>query len=273
VYLGVKPTVYVSTVGAKWLISGIARIYRPGCKCDCCLILEGLQGIGKSTALRTLGDPWFTDSMPDLSNKDSALQLRGIWIVELAELDALARSEVAHVKSYMSRSTDRFRPPYGRRAIDVPRESIFCGSVNHQAYLLDETGGRRFWPVCCGIIDIPALRREKDQLWAEARERFIGDETWWIDDPGTEAAAAEEQRKRYDDDPWDTLIASWADMRETVSIEEILRECLCKDKAMWNQSDKNRISRCLISQGWERFYAAPRHARKWKYRRPLSSSL
>lgn len=112
-YLGVADTAYARAVGARWLISVIARIYRPGVKADCCLILEGPQGTRKSTALKTLAGPYFTDELADLGSKDSALQTRGVWIIELSELDTLSRSEVSRIKAFMSRTTDRFRPPYG----------------------------------------------------------------------------------------------------------------------------------------------------------------
>jgi predicted P-loop ATPase len=150
--LGVKITEenlsYVEAVGSRWLISAVARIMNPGAKADCCLILEGPQGITKSTALRILASPeWFTDSIPSLEHKDSAIQLLGKLIAEFSELDRLSRSEVTLVKSYVSRAVDRFRPPYGTRASDFGRQCIFAGTVNKAAYLADETGARRFWPL------------------------------------------------------------------------------------------------------------------------------
>ena len=127
--------------------AGVARIFSPGAKADSCLILEGEQGTKKSTALKTLVQPWFTDEIAELGSKDAALQTRGVWIIEIAELDSMNRSEAGKIKEFMSRTTDRFRPPYGRRLIESPRQCIFAGSVNHTNYLRDETGARRFWPV------------------------------------------------------------------------------------------------------------------------------
>ena len=141
-------------MGAKWLIGGVARIFQPGCKVDTCLILEGEQGLLKSTALRTLaGDAFFTDDIADLGSKDSVMQTRGVLIIELAELDSMSR-EVSRVKAFMSRQVDRIRPPYGRRVIEVPRECIFAGTTNKDTYLKDETGGRRFWPVKVGAVSV-----------------------------------------------------------------------------------------------------------------------
>jgi predicted P-loop ATPase len=142
-FLGVDPSPYAAAVGSRWMISAVARVFVPGCKADCCLILEGEQGIRKSTALRVLAQPWFTDEIADLGSKDAALQTRGVWVIEIAELDSLARSDVGRIKAFMSRGSDRFRPPYGKRPIDSPRQCVFAGSVNHGTYLRDETLLRR----------------------------------------------------------------------------------------------------------------------------------
>jgi predicted P-loop ATPase len=166
-YVGAEGTEYASAVGSRWLISAVARIFRPGAKADCCLILEGPQGIRKSTALRTLAGEFFTDELADLGSKDAAMQTRGVWIIELSELDSLSHSEVARIKAFMSRTTDRFRPPYGMRLVESPRQCVFAGTVNHSTYLPDETAGRRFLPITCGRIDVEALVRDRDQLWAE----------------------------------------------------------------------------------------------------------
>jgi predicted P-loop ATPase len=111
-----------------------------------------------------------------LGSKDAALQIRGVWIVEISELDSLVRSEIASIKAFMSRSADRFRPPFGKRVVECPRQCVFAGTVNHTEYLRDETGARRFWPVLCGSIDIEALARDRDQLWAEATHRYSSGE-------------------------------------------------------------------------------------------------
>jgi predicted P-loop ATPase len=143
---------YTFAVGARWLISAVARIYDPRCKADCALILEGDQGLMKSTALKVLAEPWFTDEIADLGSKDAAMQTRGVWVIEIAELDSMSRADVSKIKGFISRTTDRFRPSYEKRVIESRRQCVFAGSVNHCAYLRDETGGRRFWPVACTRI-------------------------------------------------------------------------------------------------------------------------
>jgi predicted P-loop ATPase len=268
-YLGVDQSPYAAAVGSRWPISAVARVFEPGCKADCCLILEGEQGIRKSTALRVLAQPWFTDEIADLGSKDAALQTRGVWVIEIAELDSMSRSDVGKIKAFMSRMTDRFRPPYGKRPIESPRQCVFAGSVNHGTYLRDETGGRRFWPVECKapVIDVDALAEVRDQLWAEATALYFDGKSWWLDSVELTRDAQEEQADRYEGDPWDELIMNWVEERDTISIADILTLCLEKKKDMWTQWDKIRVARCLKARGWERFNSGARGAREWRYRR------
>ena len=269
-YLGADDNEYIRAAGSRWLISAVARVYQPGVKADCCLILEGPQGAKKSTALRTLAGEYFTDELADLGSKDAALQTRGVWIIEIAELDSLTRSEVARIKAFMSRAADRFRPPYGKHLVECPRQSVFAGTVNHSDYLRDETGARRFWPVACGRIAIEALERDRDQLWAEAKARYDAGAVWWLDSGDLTLLAREQQAGRYDADPWQELIAGWTEPRESVSIGELLEGCLNKPQAQWMQADKNRIARSLRALGWERYQVWRGARREWRYRRAVS---
>jgi predicted P-loop ATPase len=117
------------------------------------------------------------------------LGTRGKWILELAELDGIAKATPSKVKAFISRAVDHFRLPYDRRAEDFPRECIFCGSVNHGSYLKDDAGARRFWPVTVAAVDLEALQRDRNQLWAEASERYGRGEHWWLDTPELVQAA------------------------------------------------------------------------------------
>jgi predicted P-loop ATPase len=295
-YLGADPTAFNHTIGALWLISAVARIYRPGVKADHMLILEGAQGARKSTAIKVLaGEEWFTDELPELGSKDAALHMQGVWIVEIAELDAIGRAEVSRIKAFLTRTTDRFRPPYGRYTVEVPRQCVFAGTVNPDTYLRDETGNRRFWPLRCGTIDIAALARDRDQLWAEAVHRFRAGAIWWIDDPALLAEAREEQDRRYQSDAWDDLIEHWLthEIRAVsdgfpdygnsrtesvprpepltdVSVGEILEEAIGLEPARWTRGDQMRVSAYLKANGWERYRRRDegrREAtREWRYR-------
>jgi predicted P-loop ATPase len=286
----VAPNTFAMAVGEKFLISAVARIMEPGCKCDSVLVLEGKQGIGKSTVPRILaGDDWFSDQLADMGSKDASLQLRGLWIVELSELDVLNRAEMARAKAFITQQSERFRVPYGRRIIQVQRQCVFVGTTNADSWLKDETGGRRFWPVRCRQIDLDGLRRDRDQLWAEALHRYHAGVSWWLEDALVVQEAVEEQRKRYQEDVWQETIAAWLENRtarrdehgelvarlrldvDSVSLQEILHHCIGKRLEMWTQSDKNRVAACLKSLGWERFRDGPRDAREWRYREVLSA--
>jgi predicted P-loop ATPase len=285
-YLGTEVNDYTAAVGARWLTSAVARIYEPGAKADCCLILEGLQGLKKSTALKTIAGEWFTDEIADLGTKDAAMQTRGVWIIEIAELDSMSKSEVSKIKSFMSRSTDRFRPPYSKRLIESPRQCVFAGSVNHSDYLRDETGGRRFWPVRCSQIRIDELAHDRDLLWAEARVRYHSGAPWWLDSVDLNRLAQQEQADRYNGDPWDEVIENWllspsqrfdgtghplqqpftSDL-ESVTIADVLNHCIGRPQNEWSQGDKTRVARCLRSLGFERHRARNGAVREWRYRR------
>ena len=173
-YIGTEDTEYTQAVGPRWMISGVARIYEPGCKADCVLVLEGPQGILKSSAFAAIGGAWYTNDVAALGTTAAQEQILGNWIVELDELEAVTRArDVVAVKAFVSRSIDKFRLPYGHRSHAHPRQCIFGGTTNRETWMRDETGGRRWWPVRSGLIDIDALRQDRDQLWAEARDRYL----------------------------------------------------------------------------------------------------
>jgi predicted P-loop ATPase len=271
-YVGAEDNAYHRAVGARWMIGAVARVYRPGCKLDTALVLEGAQGIGKSSVARALaGKDYFTDHLPDLTNKDAMIQIQGKWIVEIAELAALGRAEAARIKSFMSTECDRFRGPWGVLAQDYPRQCAFIGTVNPEAgYLKDPTGGRRFWAVRCGgALDLAGLRQDRDQLWAEAVARFKGGEPWWLDTDQLETAAKEQQAERYAGDAKDDLIAAWVEHKPYVTIGEVLEGALgVHDRSRWSQAEQNTVARCLIALGWERKQVRVGTRREWRYVRP-----
>jgi predicted P-loop ATPase len=267
-FLGAEHTPFVRAASSRWMISAIARVQEPGCKADCALILEGRQGLLKSTALKTLAHPWFTDEIADFGTKDAALQLAGAWIIELPELDSISRTDVSRTKAFMSRTTDRFRPPYGRRPIEQPRQCVFAGTVNENEYLRDETGGRRWWPIACSCIDIDGLGVARDQLWAEARDRYAAGEPWWLDTDELNCSASAEQIARYRADPWQEVIGDHVATLSSVSVGETLEFLGIADKDK-TQTHANRVSACLKALGWKRKQFRIGGRQQWRYA-PLS---
>jgi predicted P-loop ATPase len=266
-YLGVADTEYARAIGRRWLISAVARVYEPGCKADCVLILEGDQGVGKSRALATLGGGWFTDRLSDITGKDAAQELGGVWVIEIAELDAISKADTSAIKAFISRTHDRYRPPYGKRVIERARQCVFAGSVNPMGgYFKDPTGARRLWPVRCGKVDIDRLKADRDQLWAEARDLYHSGHAWWLETPELETLATAEQADRYRGDPWEAGIGKLLDGVEDISVPEVL-DGLGLDRSRWGQVEQTRVAEQLASNGFKRYRARHGTTRSWRYRR------
>jgi predicted P-loop ATPase len=243
----------VQSVAKKWLVSAIARAMQPGCKVDTMLILEGRQGIGKSRALATLAGPrFFSDAAIDFGTKDACQTIQGVWICELAELDAILRRDPAVVKAFLSRAIDRFRDPYGRTPENVPRGVVFAGTVNHGAYLRDTTGNRRYWIVRCEQpLDIEGLAAARDQLWAEALHLYRSGETWHLDSTN-ERSMADVTDARVEADPWEALLAAWTAERGTFSMDDVLGDALGLRTSSLSSHVTTRVSRLLSRLGFER---------------------
>jgi predicted P-loop ATPase len=209
-------TKFYCTAVRKWMIAAVARALKPGCKMDNVIILEGPQGIGKSTALRELAgnDEWFTDSHINMQDKSGVEVLEGAWIIELGELASMRRSSIETVKEFVSRTFDKVRRPYARRVDLIPRRGVFAGSVNPDGtgYLKDPTGDRRFWPIeCIGKLDIKKVIRDRDQLWAEAVAVYQSGEPWFLTDDMPEIADAAEkvQQSRRERHPLEGQLIGW----------------------------------------------------------------
>ncbi|KKN94453.1 hypothetical protein LCGC14_0188000 [marine sediment metagenome] len=266
-YLGVETTDYTRAVGKKFLISAVARAFRPGIKVDTMLIFEGGQGAGKSRAVATLGGAFYSDEIGDLGSKDAAMLAGAAWIIEMSELDAMSKSEATRTKAFLSRTADMYRPPYGKRVINAPRHCVFVGTTNGDGYLKDETGGRRFWPVTVGKIDIAALEADRDQLWAEALCIYRAGHSWWLDKQELIDAAQAEQSARYAGDPWDDDVRQFIATRTDVSAREVMAECLFIDIAKRSRQDEMRVSKILKTLGFERYQRRENGKQTWRYRR------
>lgn len=239
-YLGAQmPEPYLTAISTKFFCAMVARIFQPGVKFDHMLVLEGTQGIGKSSAAEILASPaWFLDALPNIHDKDAMLALQGIWVVEISELAVLKRAEAESYKAFFASKTDKFRVPYGKRWEDEPRQCVFVGTTNNGDYLTDKTGNRRFWPCKIQKCNFKALRRDRLQLLAEAKIfwREFG-EKLWLDEDKTKLQAERIQASRMVDD------------EETVMLDEM--ESFVKNMHLKSEKEKLDLNRFRIAQLFE----------------------
>ena len=259
-YLSAADTELNRAIGVVALVGAVRRPRQPGCKFDTILVLEGLQGSGKSTALSILAGPDnFSDQdLLSLDAKSQIENLEGIWIYEISELQGLNKGEISKVKAFASRQTDRARPAYGRFREDRPRRGIFIGTTNESEYLRDPTGNRRFLPVLTGKIDLEALQQDRDQLWAEAAHReatgvsiTLPKELWKL--------AAAEQDARSETDPWELILKNlcepsqlWdGEGAQKVGACTVLSEYFKIPGPEQNNSHYKRLAACMRRLGWD----------------------
>lgn len=273
------PADYLAAVGKRFMVSAVARVMQPGCQADHVLVLEGPQGIGKSTLVRILANPWTRDSLPSLSSRDAKVQLCGTWIVELAELAALRQmKEIEGVKSFITTCVDSYRPFYGRRAVDIPRQSVFIATTNESQYLRDSTGNRRFWPVTCKRIDREAITRDRDQLWAEAVHLYHAGEPWHLTDIETDLAKIEQQERQLvtelEQQIADYLERISREGTQEVDMRRILVECLHlePDRADYAQRAGQlgpQAAQAMQRLGWHRVRTVGRGRQRRALYRPI----
>ncbi len=214
-YLGAEDSDYTRAVTRKALVAAVARIYRPGCKFDYMLTIRGRQGLGKSALIAKLGGPWFSDTFSTMQGKEAYEQVLGVWIMEVGELAGMRKAEAETIKLYISKQTDRFRPAYGRRLQEFPRQCIFIGTTNETQFLRDTTGNRRFW-----VVDTPndpardmweELTPETVRLiWAEAVELYRKGEELYLPRE-LEKVAREVQEAYEEENPRVGIVAEYLD--------------------------------------------------------------
>ncbi|GBD47031.1 virulence-associated E family protein [Methylopila sp. Yamaguchi] len=255
-YLGADDTPLNAAIGSIMLIAAVRRVRRPGVKFDQIVVLEGPQGTGKSSSLKILAGP-DNHSDQEILTQDSKTQmelLEGVWIYELGEVEGMSKAEVNKIKNFASRSLDRSRPAYGRFVELRLRQSILVGTTNESKYLRDQTGNRRFWPVQTSAIDLVALERDRDQLWAEAAVSEANGasiqlprELW--------AAAAAEQEGRLEEDPWIEMLSAVNGIAQgetaRVATVHLLREVLEIPPDRQAQHQTKRLSMVMKKLGWE----------------------
>lgn len=286
-YMGSPDTIYTRSVARMMFVAGVARIYKPGHKFDFATIIEGSQGKGKSTFIRILGKNWSSELDGKFHDpKEMVEAMQGSWVLEMPELNGFNKSEVASIKAFISRTSDKTRLAYGRRAGVYPRQNILVGSTNDRKYLKDSTGGRRFWPIECLVaeIDTEGFAAEIDQYWAEAfviHNQMREKHGWASDLPLylTDAAAATEAKRLQEDrrveTPEDAIVGSvveWLDgpltdpngfedegdviggaVRNETCLLQIWVECLGRDKAsyMSNPATAQMLGRVMkLVAGW-----------------------
>jgi hypothetical protein len=257
---GAEDTPLNRAISKNFLISCIARVMVPGAKVDTMPILEGEQGLGKSSLLRALvGEQWFIEGSVDIGTKDGYQMLRRKWVGELGELDSLSRAEVSGVKQFLSQRVDTYRPSYGTHAVDFPRQIVFAGTVNPDGggYLKDDTGARRFWPIFLTLVDLAGLLEQREQLWAEAYARYMKGEKWYIDDPVLIAAAAESTEERRQADPWEQVVGGWiaanpSVRRRGVTTVDVLKLALEIPVDRLGRTEESRIGKVLRTCGFGR---------------------
>ena len=289
-YLGAADNEYVRAVTRKTLCAAVKRINRPGIKFDCILILNGPQGIGKSTLIAKLGMQWFSDSLTlsDMNDKTAAEKLQGYWIHEIGEMAGMRKADLEKVKSFISRQDDKYRVAFGRRVTSHPRQCVFFGTTNAEdGFLRDVTGNRRYWvvPVPGGAEKKPweLTREEVNQIWAEVLVKVeAGEELYLTGD--VESIARREQSRAMERDEREGLVRMYLDTllpenwdsmdlysrkeylrgddltcgegtveRQTVSNMEIWCECFGNAKEAIKPADSYAIASIMSRiEGWSR---------------------
>lgn len=291
-YLGSPDTSYIRAIARKMMVAAVARIYEPGIKFDSVVVLNGPQGMGKSSFFAKLGGKWFSDSLTisDMKDKAAPEKLQGYWILELGELAGLKKMDVETVKAFITRQDDKFRHSYGYSVEDHPRQCIIVGSTNNgDGFLRDVTGNRRFWPVTC-TTNSPHRPWEVEnlvpQIWAEAYTLYRAGEQLFLS-PEEEKQAAMEQTAALESDVREGMIAEYLDkllpedwdrmdlaerrgflrgdqftggnrtgtvQRTTVCAVEVWAECFGKDPSAIKRSDTYDIFGMLMKiGGWEKY--------------------
>lgn len=285
-------TEYVRTVTRRLFAAAVARVYQPGIKFDCLTVIDGAQGIGKSTLLKDLvGDEYYSEtlSLTDMDDKTGAEKLQGYWVIEIGELAGMKKADVEKVKGFLSTTDDKYRPSYGRVVESHPRQCVVIATVNgERGYLRDITGNRRFWIIKCRQKEQARkwsfTKEERDQIWAEAVALWRGGEKLYLEDtelPAAEALQREamelDERQGIVEEYLNTLLPdNWDGMdlyerrnylsvqydptqprgttvRKAVSNVEIWAECFGKNPSEMKPADSYAIAALMMRvDGWER---------------------
>jgi putative DNA primase/helicase len=280
-YFGTKDDEYHEGVALIFLLGAVARIYEPGCKVDHMLILEGPQGAGKTRSVRTLfgGDAWYVDCQRSPADKDFYQDIVGKWAAEIGEMTSFTKADYNKVKQTITAQSDTYRPSYGRYSKTFPRQCIFIGTTNDDSWQRDPTGGRRYLPVRVSGVDVDAIERDRDQLWAEAVARYKAGEPWW----NAPARAGDEQEQRYQEDSWTEPVLRWLAGKASsstytdipiaardkhgrileCSVTQVMTSALHIDLARQDRTASTRVGTIMSRIGWKKYRPSGSGKRPW----------
>lgn len=281
-YLGAEDSDYTYQVMRLWMLGAVSRVYKPGNKFDYTIILQGSQGIGKSTFLKlmALDDSWFNDSLDSLDSDKAVQSLTGSWIIELAELKSLARTAggVESVKRFLTATQDKYRIPYERRADTFYRQCVFAGTTNKDDFLQDETGNRRFLIIHTGVtkpfksLFIPEAMDDIKQAWAEAVHIWKNEDPQLILPENCMQQAKELQEANMADDGKRGIILDYLEGKTQVCAREIWFEAL--EESISPKSYQTSEINSIIAKvpGWQRM-KTPRKFPKYGSQRGFQKML
>tara|TARA_R110000787_G_scaffold250360_1_gene355981 strand:+ start:840 stop:2279 length:1440 start_codon:yes stop_codon:yes gene_type:complete len=249
---------YVRQASSKWMISAVARAYEAGCKVDTMLILEGIQGAGKSSFLRELSFGYFLELITDISKgKDVVDKMLGKWIIEMPELKALSGDREAN-KAFLTQQIDHERLSYDPRSSCFPRRCVFIGTTNESEYLRDDTGERRYWPVRVGKCDIKGLKDVLFQLWGEAVSRYQSGEKWWFEDESVINASQDIQNSKSTGDDMENELSNFLELTtEDFKSLDVWKDVFHGKEEGFIPAVQMRIAKMLKKFGYSRTH---RHA-------------
>ena len=245
--LGVEKTAFTMAVARNWLVSMVARAYRPGCQVDHMPVLEGLSGAGKSSALAILGGPWYKAAPQAFGSKEFLEAIQGAWLTEIPDMVGFGRREHSQIISAITTRSDVYRASYGRIAEEHPRTTIFAATSETDEYLDDTRGKRRYWPLRCQEISLGTLTATRDQLFAEATAAFKAGSKWH-EVPIDEAEL--EQSMRHIADVWESTVADFVGGRTSVTVAEVVTTALALDASRQDRQSQMRVSRILKTLGF-----------------------
>ena len=282
-YCGADDDEYTKACARKTLCAAVLRVFKPGCKFDHVLVLEGEQGIGKSGICKILGGDWAGDFTIDPHSKDSIQLMQGCWIMELAELEVTKRSEADALKAFLTRQVDEARMPYARLPVRFPRQSIFIASKNPGAdgtYLNDDTGNRRWWPVALnpknGQADFKGLKAARNQLFAEAvqlmSDSSTGGEKLYMDTDELRSFAKTVVSARHPEEVWSEIVSKWLSelpkSQDFVTAREIFVGALAGFDKQFDRMTALRVARAMKSSKWEKGFRWDKNRSIRCYNRP-----